>query len=106
MTDWGRGRGGIHEYIPKMIQERQSIDIPADVKEQLLVEMSSQIEAALDSKLNAGMSRDQVEEMIAALLAVYDADKTGRSDYALEPAGIKHQTILTAISVGNESISL
>ena len=56
-----------------------------DLKEQLVLEITKQIKS-IEMK-SGGISREEVEQMIHVALGIYDSDKTGLADYALEPAG-------------------
>lgn len=58
----------------------------SDIKDQLLVEIRQQIKMLNTNKVG-GLNKDEVEQMIQSALGVYDSDKTGLADYALEPAG-------------------
>lgn len=56
------------------------------LKERILTELRHEIKV-LDTKSGGGLSKDEVEQLIHSALGVYDSDKTGLADYALEPAG-------------------
>jgi len=56
-----------------------------DLKERLVVEITKQIKSM--EKSSGGLSREEVDRMIHAALGIYDSDKTGLADYALESAG-------------------
>ena len=56
-----------------------------DLKELLVMEITKQIKS-MEIK-SGGLSREEVERMIHVALGIYDSDKTGLADYALEPAG-------------------
>lgn len=58
----------------------------SDIKDQLLDEIRQQIKM-LNTNPGGGLNKDEVERMIQSALGVYDSDKTGLADYALEPAG-------------------
>lgn len=57
-----------------------------NMKGQLIDEINSQMKVII-SKSGPGLSKDEVEKLIRSALGVYDSDKTGLADYALEPAG-------------------
>lgn len=56
------------------------------MKEQLVAEIRRQIKM-INAKSGQGLGKDEVEQLIHSALGVYDSDKTGLADYALEPAG-------------------
>ncbi|XP_046650925.1 uncharacterized protein LOC124342007 isoform X5 [Daphnia pulicaria] len=56
------------------------------MKEDLIAEIRSQIKL-VNANSGRGLSKDEVEQMIHSALGVYDSDKTGLADFALEPAG-------------------
>ncbi|XP_059352236.1 uncharacterized protein LOC130688242 isoform X2 [Daphnia carinata] len=56
------------------------------IKEELLNEIGLQIKLLNDDS-GQGLGKDEVEQLIHSALGVYDSDKTGLADYALEPAG-------------------
>lgn len=57
------------------------------MKEDLIAEIRSQIKL-VNANSGRGLSKDEVEQMIHSALGVYDSDKTGLADFALEPAGM------------------
>lgn len=64
-------------------------EINEEIKKQVTVAMAASME---DSKINlgaayAGLSEEEVIKIVKNVLAVYDADKTGLVDFALETAG-------------------
>ena len=59
-----------------------------DLKERLVVEITKQIKSMEKSSKSGGLSREEVEKMIHVALGIYDSDKTGLADYALESAGM------------------
>ena len=54
-----------------------------------IVAKSSEMEARISTKVsvNGGLSEDDVKKIVQNVLTVYDADKTGQVDFALETAG-------------------
>lgn len=56
------------------------------IEEKLLVEVSHRIQIQRANSGN-GLNREEVERLIHSALELYDSDKTGLADYALEPAG-------------------
>ena len=69
-----------------------------DISEKIKVEMLQMMEnnnadilvkasAAIDGQRMGSMEENEIKKIVAAALAVYDADKTGLVDYALESAG-------------------
>lgn len=56
---------------------------------QAIVTKSSEMEAKLSTKVNiqGGLSEEDVRKIVKNVLTVYDADKTGQVDFALETAG-------------------
>lgn len=56
------------------------------IKEELLAEIGVQIKL-INADSGRGLSKEEVEQLIRSALGVYDSDKTGLADFALEPAG-------------------
>ena len=54
-----------------------------------IVAKSSEMEAKLSTKVsvNGGLSEEDVRKIVKNVLTIYDADKTGQVDFALETAG-------------------
>lgn len=61
-----------------------------NIKEELLTEIRRQIKL-LNAVSGQGLSKEEVERLIHSALGVYDSDKTGLADFALEPAGKSKQ---------------
>ena len=57
-----------------------------DYKNQVVIEVAKHMKN-VDLKFGV-VDRDEVLKLIHAALKLYDSDKTGLADYALEPAGI------------------
>lgn len=59
-----------------------------DVSERINIQLREKLELSRNSlAVDSGLSDSQVERIVKETLAVYDADKTGLVDYALEPSG-------------------
>ena len=56
------------------------------IKEELFAEIRNQIKL-VNANSGRGLSKEEVEQLIHSALGVYDSDKTGLADFALEPAG-------------------
>ena len=59
--------------------------------EQKLMATIERAEQQMNSKsdgFSTNITLEEVKSLITQALAIYDADKTGQPDYALEPAGI------------------
>ncbi|XP_017868320.1 PREDICTED: uncharacterized protein LOC108617139 isoform X2 [Drosophila arizonae] len=70
--------------------ERSSLVLMSDISERLKREILLVVEAkqnASSQSLKALMHDDEVRNIVKSVLAVYDADKTGLVDFALESAG-------------------
>lgn len=70
--------------------ERSSLVLMSDISERLKREILLAVEAkhnASSQALQAHMHEDDVRSIVKAVLAIYDADKTGLVDFALESAG-------------------
>jgi len=57
-----------------------------DSKNQVVIEVAKQVKN-IELKSEGGVDREEVRKLIHAALELYDSDKTGQADYALEPAG-------------------
>ena len=71
--------------IKKWESESKSVMIES-IKEELVAEIRNQMKT-INAKSGRGLSKDEVEQLIHSALGLYDSDKTGLADYALEPAG-------------------
>ncbi|TDG50150.1 hypothetical protein AWZ03_003366 [Drosophila navojoa] len=70
--------------------ERSSLVLMSDISERLKREILLVVEAkqnASSQSLKALMHDDEVRNIVKSVLAIYDADKTGLVDFALESAG-------------------
>ncbi|XP_064542643.1 klaroid protein isoform X1 [Drosophila montana] len=70
--------------------ERSSLVLMSDISERLKREILLAVEAKHNESsqsAKAHMHEDEVRSIVKAVLAIYDADKTGLVDFALESAG-------------------
>ncbi|XP_017838569.1 SUN domain-containing protein 1 isoform X1 [Drosophila busckii] len=70
--------------------ERSSIMLMSDISERLKHEILSAVEAKHNESsatIKVQMGEQEVRNIVKAVLAIYDADKTGLVDFALESAG-------------------
>jgi hypothetical protein len=77
---------GIEEAIKRWEADSKPALIEK-IKEELFTEIRSQIKL-INANSGRGLSKDEVEQLIHSALDVYDSDKTGLADFALEPAGL------------------
>nr|CAH0105620.1 unnamed protein product [Daphnia galeata] len=79
----------IGDSIEKAIQRWEADSKPAlieKMKEELFADIRSEIKL-INANSGRGLNKDEVEQLIHSALGVYDSDKTGLADFALEPAG-------------------
>lgn len=70
--------------------ERSSIVLMGDISERLKQEILLAVEARHNESSQVGklqLHEDEVRQIVKSVLAIYDADKTGLVDFALESAG-------------------
>jgi hypothetical protein len=80
----------IGDSIEKAIKRWEADSKPAlieKMKEELFADIRSQIKL-INANSGRGLNKDEVEQLIHSALGVYDSDKTGLADFALEPAGL------------------
>ena len=68
-------------------EKNMKMTLLQDSKNQVIIEVAKQVKT-LELKSEGGLGREEVRKLIQAALGLYDSDKTGLADYALEPAGI------------------
>ncbi|XP_036330455.1 uncharacterized protein LOC118742467 isoform X2 [Rhagoletis pomonella] len=74
--------------------DRSGMLLMRDISERLKREILIAVEAkhnesatALKGQINTALSEEEVQKIVKSVLAIYDADKTGLVDFALESAG-------------------
>ena len=88
-------RSAIEQRITKEI-EKTILKLERELKPLWMNEIKTKLLAEITHQINSfniqsgnGLSREEVKALIHEALGIYDSDKTGLADYALEPAGEK-----------------
>lgn len=89
-------RSAIEQRITKEI-EKAILNLERELKPLWMNEIKTKLLAEITQQINNfniqsgnGLSREEVKALIHEALGIYDSDKTGLADYALEPAGEMH----------------
>ena len=69
-------------------EKNAKMSLLQDSKNQVVIEVAKQVKN-LNLKPEGSLDREEVQKLIHTALGLYDSDKTGLADYALEPAGIE-----------------